>query len=341
MANILHILNGDAPRPGLERSSVSGTFVAWPDILHEGPSPLALGDEWIRVRASYLASSAHGSEEQILRQYRASDAALEAWREHDEVVFWFEHDLFDQLLLIRHLWWMRAGRVEGPTRFSLVCGTDYLGLLKPEEFGPRFENRRPISVAQIRLGAAAWEAFCGDDPSRLLPFAAAEQADVSAAHSSEQTGRSAVVRAEVADGLPYLPAAMRRWLEEFPAASNGLARSERQILEVLSDGPRTPEQAFVAASRLEEAIYMGDSSFWAIVRAMNAAPHPLLTIDAGERPGRLPDGTVRITETGRAVLAGRADHVALNGISRWLGGTRLSSDRLWRWTGSSLLPPTA
>ena len=84
---------------------------------------------------------------------------------------------------------------------------------------------------------------------------------------------------------------------------------------------------------------MGDLSFWAIVRSMSAVPHPLLTMDVRDRAGRLPEGTLRITEIGRAVLDGRADHVALNGISRWLGGTWLSSDRVWRWTGSSLLPP--
>mgnify|MGYP006170690769 CR=1 FL=1 len=42
--------------------------------------------------------------------------------------------------------------------------------------------------------------------------------------------------------------ALRRVLEEFPSTGNGLARSEQQILEVLADGPRTPEQAFVAAA---------------------------------------------------------------------------------------------
>jgi hypothetical protein len=77
------------------------------------------------------------------------------------------------------------------------------------------------------------------------------------------------------------------------------------------------------------------------VQALNAVPHPLLTLDVEACPDRLPDGTLRITDTGRAVLAGRADHVALNGISRWLGGTLLSSDRLWRWTGFSLRPPAA
>lgn len=309
----------------MERSSVPGTLSTWPDVLHDGPTPLATGEDWIRARIQHLASMSAEDVEEIRDRYRASDAVLESWRDRDEVVFWFEHDLFDQLLLIRHLWWLTTNasdRASHATRFSLVCGTDYVGMLKPEQFAPRFEARQPITPEHIRIGAAAWEAYCGGDPERLIPFAATPDA-------TQQRL------------FPYLAAAIRRVLEELPSASNGLARSERQILEVLAEGPRTPEQTFIAASRMEEAIYMGDLSFWAIVTSMYDVPHPLVTIDVRERPDRLPEGTLRITGTGRAVLDGRADHVAINGISRWLGGTQLLPDRVWRWTGSSLQPPAA
>ena len=303
----------------MEQSSVPGTLSAWPDVLHDGQTPLATGEEWIRVRCEALASMTIQEAERILAQYRAGDALLESWRDRDEVVFWLEHDLFDQLLLIRHLWWLTtnaADRARHATRFSLVNGSDYIGMLKPDQFRPRFDARQPITPEQIRIGAAAWEAYCSGTPTRLIPFANADP--------------------EQDRALPFLAAAMRRLLEEFPAESNGLARSERQILEVLADGPRTPEQTFIAASRLEDAIYMGDLSFWDIVTRISGGARPLVTMDVRDRPGRLPDGTLRITETGRAVLAGRADHIALNGISRWLGGTWLSPERVWRWTGSAL-----
>lgn len=308
----------------MEQSSVPGTLSAWPDVLHNGPTPLATGDAWIRARCGYLGALVPEPEEPIIQQYRANDAVLESWRERDEVVFWLEHDLFDQLLLIRHLWWLGANGAngaggakgagakgagaEGATRFSLVCGTEYIGLLKPEQFGPLFDARRRITAEQIAIGSAAWEAFCSGTPTRIEPFAAKHH-----------------------DSLPYLAPALRRLLEEFPSTVNGLARSERQILEVLAEGPRTPEQAFVAAARFEEAIYMGDLSFWDTVKRLNAVAHPLIALDVQDRPGRLPDGTLRITDTGRAVLAGRADHVTLNGISRWLGGTHLRSGSVWRW----------
>ena len=319
---MLHVTNGDCARVLMERSGLPGTFIAWPDVLHDGPTPLVSGDEWNQLRSRYLASDEFGepgaSFDDVLWKYRERDAALESYAEHDEVVFWFEHDLFDQLLLIRHLWWLRD---KTGLRFSLVCGQAYLGLLKPEAFPPLFEARKPITANQVRIGTRAWEAFCAPDPTSLLPFAAAEPAE----------------DAE----LPYLPAAIRRHLEEFPSVINGLARSERQILQVLSEGTRTPEETFVEASRLEDDIFMGDMSFWTIVRRLADGRRPLVAADLALRPGRLPSGTLNLTADGAAVLAGRADHVALNGLDRWLGGTRLTSDRFWRWTGSSLLPPAS
>jgi hypothetical protein len=314
----------------MERSGLPGTFIAWPDVLHEGPAPLVSGDEWNQVRSRYLASDTFGESDQsfdeTLRHYRERDAALESYASHDEVVFWFEHDLFDQLLLIRHLWWMRGKK--GP-RFSLICGQEYLGLLRPDDFPKLFAARKPITGNQIAIGTRAWEAFCAADPIGLLPFAAAD-------HAEDRTAD----HADHAD-LPYLPAAIRRHLEEFPSTTNGLARSERQLLQVLSEGSRTPEEAFMEASRLEDHIFMGDMSFWTIIRRLAGARRPLVAADLTPRPGRLPSGTLDLTADGAAVLGGRADHVALNGLDRWLGGTRLTSDRLWRWTGSSLLPPAS
>ena len=46
----------------------------------------------------------------------------------------------------------------------------------------------------------------------------------------------------------------------------------------------------------------------------------------GDAPGPL-RGTVALTEVGWAVLAGRADRVALGGIDRWLGGVHLQRTR--------------
>jgi hypothetical protein len=313
---MLHLTNGDCTRVTLERSGVPGAIASWDDVLHEGPTPLVSGDEWLRQRVRYLASAGYGDEEEMLSDLRAKGDALAEAPQHDEVVFWFEHDLHCQLLLIHHLWWLAQHPLPS-TRLSIVMGDDHLGLLKPEDFPPRFAARRTIDAAEIAIGAEAWTAFCDNDPRRLVRFAFD------------------------AGPLVYLPPAMRRLLEEFPAPGSGLGRSERQILEVLSEGSRTPEQTFIAAARLEEVIWMGDWSFWTIVKRLAAGPHPLVEADVrieDDRRSHLPAGTLTLTSDGRRVLAGAADHLALSAPSRWIGGTHLTPERQWRWTGSSLQP---
>jgi len=321
---MLHITNGGATKAPLERSGVPGRFYSWDDILHDGPTPLLSGDEWLRVRAKYLASAGYGDEQEMFETFARKDA-LEHLNGEDEVIFWFEHDLYDQLLLIRHLWWIDTQGRGRADRYSIVIGTDYLGLLKPQDFPSRFERRQSITEEQIQLGSAAWVAFCGDDPSKLEPFS-----DLPPKGGSSTTAKV----------LPYLGRAMHRLFEEFPSTQNGLSRCERQILEVLSEGDRSPEQTFMEASKREEDIWLGDSSFWTRVKGLTAGPSPLLTLDGQPRDGRLPTGTLAITGPGRRVLAGSADQVHLNGISRWIGGTLLTPERCWRWTGSSLQPPS-
>ena len=313
---ILHIVNGDSTREGLERSSIPGTFCSWSDVLHEGPAPASASpEEWRRIRVAHLVSEGYGSPSDIENQYAREDAALERWRDHDEVVLWFEHDLYDQLILIKHLAWLGAHGASATVRpkLSLVCDDTYLGPLQPQQFPSLFAMREPITSAQIDLASRAWAAVCAEDPRQLVALAATESRE-----------------------LPFLAGALRRYLEEFPSTVNGLTRSEQGMLAILAEGERSPVELFAALTRTEERIFMGDVTFWAIVKRLNRGPHPLVTLDVRDRAGTLPSGTVRITETGREVLAGRADQIALNGIDRWKGGVHLTSSHCWRWTGTTL-----
>ena len=74
------------------------------DVLHDGPAPDVDDDAWHEVRGGFLAG-AHGlSASEIAAELAATDRAIRAGVSRgDEVVLWFEHDLFDQLELIRML----------------------------------------------------------------------------------------------------------------------------------------------------------------------------------------------------------------------------------------------
>ena len=371
---MLHVLNGDSTRMGIERSGIPGTFLVWPDVLYEGPTPLAAGEKWIRTRVRYLNSLVQPADGDLIERYRQNDAALEAFREHEEVVFWLEHDLYDQLLLIRHLWWLgeRVGRagpersglqpsgsraagtssasgnpstsgnpttpdnsstpdksstpdnsrrpdLSGPAspRLSLVCRDVYLGPLQPEEFSSLFEARQPITDTQIATGSEIWRAFCAADPRALTRFA------------TEYTDYPE---------LPFLKAALRRHLEEFPSAGNGLSRTESQMLRVLQDGPLTLGAAFRASTELEERMFMGDLSFWGIAKTLATVNRPLITMDPAPNGRMMPRATLRITDAGRDVLAGAVDQIAVNGIDRWLGGVHLTRLHGYRWNPPEVIP---
>jgi hypothetical protein len=303
----------------------------WSDVLHEGPVPpdddLA---DWIRTRAAFLASFDTMAEREVLDSYLVAQAALETAPEHDEVVFWFEHDLYDQLLLIRHLnWWQRSGL--DPVRAGLVCIGEYpgiadfhgLGELSPTQLAGLLPGRQTIGAAQLDLGREAWEAFTASDPTA---FQAMRDRDTSA--------------------LPFLSGAVTRMLEEYPATGTGLGRTETQILESLAAAPLAPARLFRASQKREESVFMGDLTFWQRVIALSGGVEPLLRIREGEAAGspagetfrtsRGPAVEISLTEAGRAVLSGDADQIELNGIDRWIGGVHLLSDSSpWRWDAAA------
>ena len=72
------------------------------------------------MRARYIATRQWATYHDAIRKAREWDATLESFADYDEIVLWFEHDLFDQLLLIRHLEWF-SRRDLGDTKLMLIC----------------------------------------------------------------------------------------------------------------------------------------------------------------------------------------------------------------------------
>ena len=69
-----------------------------------------------------------------------------------------------------------------------------------------------------------------------------------------------------------------------------------------------------------------------MAEALARTSPPLLTLDPGNiADSRVLKGSVTLTDTGRAVLAGEQDRIGICGIDRWLGGVHLGSADLWRW----------
>jgi Domain of unknown function (DUF1835) len=302
----LHITNGDCAANTL-RSFLTDPVLITCDVLHDGPAPALDGDAWHEVRARWLTEAPEAAFEETRASLAAFDRTITQPGRHDEIVLWFEHDLFDQLLLIRTLDLLGAAQLRN---VSLICigefpGVDRfigLGQLNADQLASLYPGRTPVNPEQYAVASEAWRAFRAADPRELYKL---------------------MIRLD--DTLPFLPGAIHRLFEEYPSTTNGLSRSADAILRVLEAGPLDAGILFPKTQADEARPFMGDLGHFDIVRALASARVPLV--------GITPPHTVSITDAGRRVLAGRDDAVALNGIDEWRGGVHLvGADRSpWRW----------
>jgi hypothetical protein len=137
-----------------------------------------------------------------------------------------------------------------------------------------------------------------------------------------------------------------RHLQQFPSTHNGLSLSEQNALEVIAQGRSRLREAFVASHHeREQPVFLGDMVFASYLESLSQAETPLVTFDDGSRITGLYlaeedtgywERSARITPAGKDVLAGKQDHIRLNGIDRWLGGVYLAGrGPLWRWDSAT------
>ena len=186
-------------------------------MLHEGPVPgVPSLEELTDVRARFLAERGWTSLAKAKRDFARRNATFAGYGDHEEVVLFFEHDLYYQLQLIQVLDWFSGRHLEG-TRLSLVQTDEYLGTLRPERLLALFHDHRETTAEQLDLGSTAWEAFCSPEPT--------------AVRGVIEAGTRA---------LPFLAPALRRHLEQFPSTANGLSRSEESRPSRPSPAEETP-----------------------------------------------------------------------------------------------------
>jgi hypothetical protein len=317
VAAALHVTNGDAAGGVLAGTGLAGQVLAWVDALHEGPVPAGLDEAGLRrVRAGFLAGEAVADRDEVLDRLERRDRALAANRD-GAYLLWFEADLYDQLQLAQIL--ARLGGLGvPPDRVTLVCIGEYPGIAHFGGLGeldpPQLEGllataATPLTAEAFDLGAAAWAALSADHPGRLGEVAAA------------RSGR-----------LRFLGEAFDRLSREYPSTRDGLSLTERRILAATA-GPEpaaTAGSVFARLGEREARPFLADLFCFRIVARLAGGRSPLLEADPA---GAVGAGTrLRLTPAGRQVLAGEADHVALNGIDRWVGGVHLQGHQArWRW----------
>jgi hypothetical protein len=312
---MLHIHNGDSTANKMKEAGFPGEHFAFREALATGPTPRGLSrDEWLAVRANYLAEGVGLNAEEVKKDLSRMDEALRDVSSHDEAIMWFEHDLFCQINLI-YLLNHFANQDLGNAKLSLICIGEFpgredfrgLGELTAEQMASLFDTRHEVTDAEMALAHRAWEAYCAPDPEAVESL------------TSEDTR-----------ALPYLRGGLLQHLARFPSVRNGLGFAENKLLELIRNGQSEFMRLCPAFFDAEPAYGLGDYQVWRDLERIARVDQPLVIIE-GHTDSRIHKASFSITETGIEVLEGRADFVDLNGIDQWLGGVRLNKDSLWRW----------
>ncbi len=319
MATLI-ITNGDSAAELLDAAGREGEILAWRDVLHEGRISAGSLEENSAERSAFLASRFGLPLAEVAETFAERDAVLRRHAAFDRIELWFEHDLYDQLQLVQILSFLAdENRGDGVV---LVQADDFLGHQRPQTILRFAERARAVTEDDLDLADAVWADLAMPTPDYVL-----RRLD------------------QPLDRLPFLAPALARFLQELPGR-HGLTRTEETAMAAIAAGTAAPGRLFGAVLAKEEAAFMGDASFFAMLHDLAAAETPLVAgfapISGVDDPrDRLSAPTLRLTEAGRAVLAGEADHVALNGIDRWWAGTCLKGRDVWRYERGEnrLLPP--
>jgi hypothetical protein len=236
---VLHLLNGDATA-AVFPDTLPGERAVWRDILMEGPA-----DADADTRAAWLAPRLGVSADAYARRWREGIAMLSRAKEQDEVVLWFERDLFCTLNL-----WFVLTRLD-VSRVSLVfpaLDADFrgLGTLDSGHFSALFERRERLGLDEIRDAHELWRAYAAPDPTALARYEPI---------------------------LPFARSAIRLHSGRFPSAIHALDELEHETLATL-DEPIDFGALFrrVTSIRPLNELGLGDVQFAATLSDLAAGP---------------------------------------------------------------------
>ena len=264
MADTLHITSGDIAGGSLAKAGLPGEVFVWHDILYDGPgNPGWPNEETLRARALFLEETTAGGLDRalVLETFHTQYRKLSEAATHERIVLWFDACLFDQSMLAHILTCLHH---KGILNVDLLCVDAFpgiepfhgLGQLLPEQLASLYGNRLPVTQAQWRFALLVDKAFATQSSAMLTELSAMGDAP-----------------------LPWIPAAVTRWLQEQPDPTSGLGRLESLALAAIRGGDETPGKIFASVAAAETPPqFWGDTTLWAKINGLADRVPPLVRI---------------------------------------------------------------
>ncbi|GAB3961981.1 hypothetical protein GCM10028805_61930 [Spirosoma harenae] len=232
MTKILHVLNGDSTAYSFAKSGIPGDVAVWREMLSEGPlldvsQPIEklwnLRENWI---TSEFGDRQQEEEDTYHQKVVAEFNRIYQLGEYDEIILWFEHDLFCQINLVFLL--NCFSRIDlGQTKLKQVSINQFegmpnfkgLGELTSNQLASLYPHAELLTDYELALSARVWSAYAISDIAALTNLL------------TEDFGR-----------LRYLHDALVAHIARLQVDTNGLSLIENQLLALVQKSPKTSRQ---------------------------------------------------------------------------------------------------
>lgn len=253
MKSLLHITNGDSFTSKLQSLQLQGDIITWREMLCEGKTLCTVGSEsfW-KTRFEFLSKNYKISKswfvEKTLKEYRS----LCNHKQQDQIVLWFEYDLFCQINMLAVLSWLKTHRRHA--EISLVCSgkeddsDKYYGLseLSDAKLIDLYENRTILTQDDIEYADYVWQLYCSDNPIRLENLINNDDFQ-----------------------FEYLSDALKTHLKRFPTIKNGLNELENHILDLAVTQKPKSKKELLGQLLNDQGFYgFGDSQYERIITSL-------------------------------------------------------------------------
>ena len=300
---MIHFHSGDVVTSLARRAGVPGRHVPFRETLISGPVRPSLGThEWVEERARFLAEHYGENLLRVRNELLEQEQALDRARDEEEVVLWFEHDLF----CLVHLLYLLT-RLSKCRHLSLIWSARPLGAEEEEDIFKLFDARAAVAPAMLNATALAWQSYTSEDATDLNRMLDAGFVD-----------------------FPFLREGFVLHASRFPSLRNGLGEVEQRALAGIDAGATDFMSLFARFDQAPPRFGFGDGEFLRHLRRLASCAVPMITITEAENetPSK---ARFALTPVGKSVLEAKEDFIELNNAGFWLGGAYLMRLKLWRW----------
>ena len=214
---LLHITNGDDLTNKLQELEIPGDVIVWREMLCEGPTVQEVGNaDFLQVRKNFLRENYNISEEDYKEKFISELDKLAAINGYDEVILWFEFDLFSHMNMLAVISFLKQNRKNNP--LYLVCSGRLKGQqelaplsdLSIKQLQRHYDCKISLTEDDLHMAELIWELYCSKNPIRLKS------------------------KIKKTSNFEYLSSCIRAHIERFPNTKTGLNALEVNVLKLIN-----------------------------------------------------------------------------------------------------------